>query len=88
VVRNGLRRKVCPAALRAAAERGDAAEIARLTAQLRSQPASGTGGAPATPAASVDSQLERFQKLGQLRANGVLSDEEFELQKQRILTDG
>jgi hypothetical protein len=71
-------------ALRAAAQRGDAAEIARLTAQLRSQPAPGTGG---TRAASVDSQLERLEKLGQLRASGVLSDEEFEVQKQRILAE-
>jgi hypothetical protein len=75
-------------ALRAAAERGDAAEIARLTAELRSQPAPGAGGTLPLPAASVDSQLERLEKLGQLRASGVLTDEEFEAQKQRILAQG
>jgi hypothetical protein len=74
-------------ALRAAAERGDAAEIARLTAQLRSQPAPRAGGSPATPATTVDSQLDRLDKLGKLRASGVLNDEEFEVQKQRILAE-
>jgi hypothetical protein len=75
-------------ALRAAAERGDAAEIARLTAQLRSQTAPGAGREPTTPGTTVDSQLQRLEKLGQLRANGVLSDQEFEAQKQRILAEG
>jgi hypothetical protein len=75
-------------ALHAAAQRGDAAEIARLTAQIRSEPAPGAGGAPTTLAGTVDSQLQRLEKLGQLRANDVLSDEEFEAQKQRLLAEG
>jgi hypothetical protein len=42
--------------------------------------------APAAPAApSEDDTLEQLTKLGQLHASGVLTDEEFEAQKARIL---
>lgn len=37
------------------------------------------------PAPSVDSTIEQLTRLGQLRDAGVLTDAEFEVQKQRIL---
>ncbi len=40
--------------------------------------------APA-PAPAQDDVLAQLEKLGQLRANGVLSDAEFETQKARLL---
>jgi Short C-terminal domain len=56
-------------------------------AQLAAQ----QGAAPAPQAADsddeVDEQLARLQKLGQLRDAGVLTPQEFEQQKRRILED-
>lgn len=45
------------------------------------------GAPPATPPApsEADDPLEQLQKLGELRASGVLTDEEFEAQKRRLL---
>ncbi|WP_290857317.1 SHOCT domain-containing protein [Hamadaea sp.] len=40
--------------------------------------------APAAPAAQPD-KLEQLKTLGELKAQGVLTDAEFEQQKQRIL---
>lgn len=50
----------------------------------------GMGGMPAAPAAAPAAdpeadRLEQLQKLGELKAQGVLSDAEFEQQKARIL---
>ena len=74
-------------ALRAAAQRGDMAEVARLTAEARAaSPAGADPLAPAAPA-DVDTQLERLERLGQLRASGVLTEAEFEAQKARILEE-
>jgi hypothetical protein len=75
--------------LRAAAQRGDAAEIARLSALVRGQqpPANSPFAAPA-PAQPAESQLDRLAKLGQLRESGVLNEEEFQAQKARILGEG
>jgi hypothetical protein len=42
--------------------------------------------APAAPAGpSEDDQLEQLEKLGELKAQGVLTDEEFAEQKRKIL---
>lgn len=41
--------------------------------------------APAAAASGVDPKIEELTKLGQLRDSGVLSPEEFEAEKQRIL---
>lgn len=43
--------------------------------------------APVTPPATA-SLLEQLTQLGQLRDSGVLTDAEFETQKQRILAGG
>jgi hypothetical protein len=40
--------------------------------------------APA-PAADMDAKLEQLRQLGELKSQGVLSEEEFFAQKQRIL---
>ena len=37
------------------------------------------------PPADMDSQLAQLKKLGELKDQGVLSDAEFEVQKQKIL---
>ncbi|MEA5116467.1 MAG: SHOCT domain-containing protein [Propionicimonas sp.] len=41
--------------------------------------------APAAPAASTNDLLDQLTRLGQLRDTGVLSEAEFDSQKQRIL---
>jgi hypothetical protein len=43
------------------------------------------GGAPNAPAGGQDDTLSRLERLGELRKNGVLTDAEFEAQKQKIL---
>jgi hypothetical protein len=40
---------------------------------------------PAPPPSSMDDKLAQLKQLGELRAQGVLSDAEFEQQKSRIL---
>jgi hypothetical protein len=39
----------------------------------------------AAPAASGESRIDQLKALGELKAQGVLSDEEFEAEKARIL---
>ena len=41
--------------------------------------------APAAAAASVPSTLDQLQQLGELKAQGILTDAEFEAQKAKIL---
>jgi hypothetical protein len=41
--------------------------------------------APAAPASGMDAKLAQLKDLGELRQAGVLSDQEFEEQKERIL---
>ncbi|MGH2855464.1 MAG: SHOCT domain-containing protein [Solirubrobacteraceae bacterium] len=42
----------------------------------------------APPPAPAETVVEQLQKLGQLRDSGVLTSEEFEAQKQKILASG
>lgn len=42
--------------------------------------------APAAPAPSGASMLDQLEQLGKLRAAGVLTEAEFEVQKHRLLT--
>ena len=60
----------------------DAMTDARL-AQLEAQ----QGAAPAAPAAGggTDDMIEQLGKLGQLHEQGVLTDDEFAAQKQKLL---
>ena len=41
--------------------------------------------AAAAPADTMDDKLEQLERLGQLKAQGILSEEEFEKQKAAIL---
>jgi hypothetical protein len=41
--------------------------------------------APAAPAAGGDDMLDKLQKLGELKASGVLTEEEFAAQKAKLL---
>jgi hypothetical protein len=41
--------------------------------------------APAAPAAGGDDRIEKLKELGDLKAQGVLSEEEFAAEKARIL---
>jgi hypothetical protein len=42
-------------------------------------------GAPPTSAGMTDEQIQKLKELAQLRDSGVLTDEEFQVQKQLIL---
>ncbi len=44
--------------------------------------------APPPPATGGDDVIEKLQQLAQLRDQGVLSPDEFEAQKQRVLAGG
>ena len=52
----------------------------RESGQAGDEPA---GGSP--PASNMDEKIEQLKKLGELRDSGVLTDAEFETQKQQIL---
>jgi hypothetical protein len=54
------------------------AEIEQLQAQQAPAPAAGGGG-------MTDNTIEQLGKLGQLHEQGVLTDAEFEVQKQKLL---
>ena len=81
-----------------AAERGEhvpmtftgprAAEIQQELVKIMQSEAAGSASAPpADPAEATDGTLERLEKLGKLRAEGVLSEDEFQAQKARILAE-
>jgi hypothetical protein len=40
---------------------------------------------PPAPADDMDAKIDQLRQLGELKTQGVLSDAEFEAQKQRIL---
>jgi len=79
------------AAHSAAMEASQQARLDQLEQQqMRSQtmPPPATTPAPTTPASSTSSgedRLAKLQKLGELRTAGVLTDQEFENEKQKIL---
>jgi multidrug resistance efflux pump len=56
------------------------AQVAELQAQLDAQQATAAPAAPAAPDITVE-----LEKLGQLKASGVLSDEEFAAAKANLL---
>jgi Short C-terminal domain len=41
--------------------------------------------APAAPAASSESTIDQLKELGELKAQGILTDEEFAAQKAKLL---
>ncbi len=66
---------------RAAQEQGQEQRLAAL----ESQPAPAPAPAPAAPAAAGPSMIEQLAQLGELRDKGVLTAEEFEREKQKLL---
>lgn len=48
-------------------------------------PASAPAPAPAAPAGMTQDQIDRLKQLAQLKESGVLTDAEFQAEKQRIL---
>jgi len=57
--------------------------VAQAEQQVYAQPAPPPP--PAAPAESMDDKLAQLERLGQLKAQGILSEEEFAAQKAAIL---
>ena len=53
--------------------------------QQYAQPQYAPPPAPPAPASGTDDVIAQLEKLGDLRANGILTDAEFEQQKARLL---
>jgi hypothetical protein len=51
----------------------------------QSPPPQSAAPAPAAPAESMDDKLAQLERLGQLKAQGILTEEEFAAQKAAIL---
>jgi hypothetical protein len=68
----------------AAQERSQDQRIAGLEAQQPAAPPAAAAAA-APPATSTDERVRQLQQLGELKASGVLTEEEFEREKQRVL---
>jgi len=70
---------------RAQSQEREAGQEARLD-QLEQQPAAPPpAAAPAAPAAPAPDMIEQLRQLGELRTQGVLTEEEFAAQKARLL---
>lgn len=75
------------AADRAAQDREHDAQVADLQAQ-QAQQAQVRQTAPGQAPASSEERIARLQELSKLKASGVLTDEEFQREKERILAGG
>ncbi len=62
-----------------------AAQEQQAQPQQYYEPAPPAPAAPAAPASDMDAKLAQLKDLGELKQAGVLSDQEFEQQKDRIL---
>ena len=71
-----------------AAQDAAAAKTAAPAQSPAPTPAQSPAPTPAQAPASAPSMLDQLAQLGQLRDAGVLTDAEFEAQKQRILAAG
>lgn len=67
------------------AERDAGAAAQRQQAYEQQQAPAVAAPAAGTPPAPADDVLEQLQKLGELKAQGILTEEEFAAQKARIL---
>jgi len=61
------------------------AAMERAEQQAYAQPAPQVQAAPAAPAANMEDKLAQLERLGQLKAQGILTEEEFAQQKAAIL---
>ncbi|HXA53541.1 MAG TPA: SHOCT domain-containing protein [Solirubrobacteraceae bacterium] len=73
------------AANRAAGEQSQDERLAEMESQQAAASAPAPGGAPAAAGAST---VEQLKQLAELRDSGVLTPEEFEREKQKILAAG
>ena len=60
------------------------AEAQRATAEAQ-RAAAAAQAAPAQSAVTMEDKLAQLQRLGELKSSGVISDDEFAIQKARIL---
>jgi type II secretory pathway pseudopilin PulG len=68
------------------AEQDQAAAYQQQQQQMAYQQQQAYAAPPPAPEPSQDDTLEQLQKLGELRAAGVLTDAEFEAQKAKLLS--
>jgi len=74
---------------RSAQESSQEQRLAELESQQQAPPsAPPAAAAPAAAAPAGGSVIEQLKQLGELRDSGVLTPEEFESQKQKILAPG
>jgi hypothetical protein len=64
------------------------ARLQALEGQQYAEPAPAPQYAAPPPAAAGDDTIAQLEKLGALRRDGILTDAEFEQQKQRLLQGG
>ena len=57
----------------------------RWAQQEEAQQAPPPAAAPAAPAAPADSMIDQLKELGELKAQGILTEEEFAAQKAKLL---
>lgn len=57
----------------------------QASAAAPAEPATPVAAAPAAPAGITEDAMAQLQKLAELRASGILTEEEFATQKARIL---
>lgn len=55
-------------------------------AQQAAAPAAAAPGAPAAPAESGQSMIDQLKELGELKEQGILTEEEFAAQKAKLLS--
>lgn len=75
-------------AKRAARETSQEQRISGLEGDQGAGPAPAPAPAPATATPSAGGTIEQLKQLGELRDSGVLTPEEFEREKQKILATG
>jgi hypothetical protein len=72
-------------ATRNAVDRRQAGKNAAAYSQAEQQVQAQQAPPPAAPAETMDDKLAQLERLGQLKAQGILSEEEFAAQKAAIL---
>jgi hypothetical protein len=77
-------------AIAAAARRGDAEEIQRLTSELHKERAPGASAGASVASTSAEGttdSLDRLERLARLRDSGALTEAEFNAEKKKLLGD-
>ena len=65
--------------------RRQAKPLGRQEAAAAAEPYAGAAPAPPPPAPAAESRIDKLTKLGELKEQGVLTDDEFDAEKARIL---